>query len=1857
MRIFSRNKDRESPTESQQRNYLEIPTIVTRNSPANTKHSSRSDSPRTPTTPLSIRKNGSNSSTSDSLANFDPLMPPTITSKKRSNSFTNLLRAMSPSANSMNHHHNMSPSRESQMNQLSSANLMTKALSPELVPVVTLLSAQAHRRYHVGVFLIFYDLNNEGQPAERVWKEQYAVLIGTQLALWNASDLQISRNKKFTSKEMTEKLFSAASKPSYINFTDAKFKILPDRENTLVVSTTMKNRYFFKFSDKQSFHMWHSTFRLCTFEYSSLQEAYTGAFLSAKGAKLSDINVILADTKFQYEDWVSVRFGAGMPWKRCYAVVSQPTKKPKKKKSKTNKKGSSKHSDADYYEDDEYEYPQGAYGEVTFYENEKKIGNKKYAMARIHSAISVYAIYPSSPLLIDDSTMLKIEGMVTFGKDDKDPKESDIFIMPEKHFAVAGYDTIIRFLVPMLNAFYLYGRPKRLISTKDDPNSLLFGLPTLPEIHYLQVKDLLPLMEQNISESWSNKVWKRQIKKLLLTKLRTGYSGCGSASGYSGALISPSITSVELFKKGTSPQIQPISRFVSEGLPVAFTQTTEINSTAFHNLKTPVTQTAPVNLVGSSTKSKQSSSPIKKELTTSSTQIKTSPNGVTSVTATKTTTATETAYAKTPLKAVKSHQKYTNQPPKSLDTKFYSPQKSTVPVQSPSSPYQQYKSNHSGSAIFNPENETGSQQNAAVQKASTPLKNQHQTLNQQTMLSNADNLQELDIGRDSETSADSIVLPQLKTEPKSDFSKARKQHASMNSESLQNSIIDSYQNPQNAGPTVDGKKIVKKVNKNEDDNEDYVIGGNKQKKDSSVDPLADFYNLSRTLSSYKPLTSQTAQKRMSEEKPRSQQNTKETDRPELAHKPSSTILDDFKDARDTFDFGVSSTNHTGEFANADGFQEDEETNVFDPDYYEASSILKDESVNSLITEPLFSKPEHHSAAEHTHINKSPSMKDLALPKFIAEDAATGFKKSPKVNDFKFQVDGTKPDFHHTQQQGTPTYTNQPQFSNTNRPAAALQPMVSVNTESHSSSGPQGLQGSYGNPYQKQSPSQPYMNVTPTQPFHQPQFANNSPRNQHQFAVNQHQNTGNSAPHQHIHPQRPAPPTAMAGGPAPGPSVYGYPPNGRVVNPNAGRMPPSNNYAQQHPNVGKPVPPQMQMGRPMHSPTSPHFKNSSVKPAPLKKSGPGGFAQFMPPTPTTNPYTLEEDIASTNKTAKNDVSTKTTTKKNTLNELKRIFQLAKPETGMIALALLCILLSSVVSMIVPSVIGKLLDHAQKQYTRAQEILEGLITKENDEECAEKDEEEFIYGLTKVQFYSALGAVFVLGAVANTTRVIILKLTGEKLVSRLRTKLLNKVFAQDASFWDRNRTGDIISRLSTDCSIVSRTVTTNISDGSRSLLQGVAGFCMMSVISWKLTLVMVTIIPPLGVLAAVYGRRVKQLSRMLQEKVGSLTKVSEEQLGSIKMIQNYGAERLELNKYSTEVRKVFQVGVKEALTSGGFFGVTGLVGNIALIALLLTGTNMIQAGALSVGELSSFMMYALYTGSSMFGLSNFYSELMKGAGAATRVFDLYDEKPSIPPTVGKVNILETSLSRNTPTITFENVKFRYPTRPESSVFANLNLSINPGEHVCIVGPSGCGKSSFMALLLRYYDLESGKIKVGDYDLKDFNLRKFRRMIGVVQQEPILVNGSILENIQYALPRDDYSKDEIERAVAESNCHKFLDSFPAGLDTPVGPRGAKLSGGQKQRVALARAFLMDPNILLLDEATSALDTVSESIVAQTLEKRRKEGKTTISIAHRRSTIEHSSRVIVLSKDGMVAESGTFEELIADPESHLNELLANKN
>lgn len=739
-----------------------------------------------------------NMNTSDE-ANFlkpPPSMNVAITEKKRSSSFTNMMRILSVNPPNNNSPKSNGSSDKSSPNGFHKAiDLENQSIAPELVPIVTLLSAQAHRRYHVGVFLLYNDLNNDGLPGTRKWQEQYAVLIGNQLALWNSSDLdesnmKLNQNTK-TQQELAHDLFNVASKPKYLNFIDAKFKILEGKENTIVLSTTMKNRYFMKFSDKNSFNLWRSALRLCNFEYSSLQEAYTGAFLSSKGAKLSDIKVILADSKFNYEDWVSVRFGAGMPWKRCYAVVTPAKASSKKKKKSIN----------------------GNYGEVVFYENEKKISNKKYAMAVVTSAHSIFAIYPSSPLLIDNSTMLKIEGEIEFlnmnneskskkgNKTETTSKQGDIFIMPEKHNGVPGYDTIIRFLVPMLNSFHLYGRPDRLISARDATNSLLFGLPTLPEIHYLQVSDLLILAERPESKFWGEKEWKDNIKELLAAKIRKGYSGCGSASGYSGAVISGSITTNELF--GGSPRMQPIARYLSGSESPS--KTTFVQERLTSN---PIQSNFNQNIknVDINNVSNEGSSRM-----VNGVEMKSNPTLV--------------------VKKVLEDQEGT------LNKKVTDDKPNTKPV---SSPYHEYKKS-----------------NKVEKEGKSPSKNK-------TKVKEPVATKPVDIGALSGANANIFASSVPYTTKQPDIEKFETSNKNKwDSISSNTSIIDSYanSNTQNnfAKPTsglgivtsthttpMKSNKVSEESALHEEDEDDYVVK-------TTDDPLADFYKLSRTLSNFNSL--------------------------------------------------------------------------------------------------------------------------------------------------------------------------------------------------------------------------------------------------------------------------------------------------------------------------------------------------------------------------------------------------------------------------------------------------------------------------------------------------------------------------------------------------------------------------------------------------------------------------------------------------------------------------------------------------------------------------------------------------------------------------------------------------------------------------------------------------------------------------------------------------------------------------------------------------------------------------------------------------------------------------------------------
>ncbi|KAI7892138.1 P-loop containing nucleoside triphosphate hydrolase protein [Mucor mucedo] len=581
----------------------------------------------------------------------------------------------------------------------------------------------------------------------------------------------------------------------------------------------------------------------------------------------------------------------------------------------------------------------------------------------------------------------------------------------------------------------------------------------------------------------------------------------------------------------------------------------------------------------------------------------------------------------------------------------------------------------------------------------------------------------------------------------------------------------------------------------------------------------------------------------------------------------------------------------------------------------------------------------------------------------------------------------------------------------------------------------------------------------------------------------------------------------------------------------------------------------------------------------------------------------------------------TAKKADRSDVKRLFQLAKPEMKSITAATGLLVVSSAITMSVPFSMGKIID---------------IVTHPT---------VDSYLGLTLPEFAGALSMVFVLGAAANAGRVLLFRIAGERIIQRLRNNLYQSILKQDMAFFDKNRTGELISRLSTDTAIVGKSLTNNVSDGLRALATASVGSSMMFIISPKLTGIMMLVVPPVAFFGIVYGRYVKSLSRKTQNALSEITKVAEERISSVRTVQAFAKEKSEEKRYGLRVEEVFSLAKKEALASGAFFGGAGLSGNLAVLAVLLSGGKMVMENIITIGELTSFMLYTAYVGTSLGGLTSFYSEIMKGVGASDRLFELLERKSPISVETGK------ALKSIDGKIQFEGINFSYPTRPQSQIFKDFSLTVNPGTVIAIVGPSGSGKSTIGSLLLRYYDPLSGNILIDGNNIKDINLHWWREQVGVVSQEPVLFAGTIAENISYG--RENATFEEIQEAATKANCASFINTFADKYETLVGERGVSLSGGQKQRIAIARALLKDPKILILDEATSALDSESEVLVQDALNHLMK-GRTVFTIAHRLSTIRSADLVACLN-DGGVAELGTYHELLSREDGvfrHLVEL-----
>lgn len=556
---------------------------------------------------------------------------------------------------------------------------------------------------------------------------------------------------------------------------------------------------------------------------------------------------------------------------------------------------------------------------------------------------------------------------------------------------------------------------------------------------------------------------------------------------------------------------------------------------------------------------------------------------------------------------------------------------------------------------------------------------------------------------------------------------------------------------------------------------------------------------------------------------------------------------------------------------------------------------------------------------------------------------------------------------------------------------------------------------------------------------------------------------------------------------------------------------------------------------------------------------------------------------------------------------KLFRFLLPYRGLYLAGIVMLILSTLTTLTFPILVGEMT-----------KVLEG----------------KSLYTLNHVAFIFAL--VLLSQGIFSYFRVWFFSVVSEKATADIRKLLYQRMIAAPLAFFENNRVGDLISRLSADVSVIQNVLTTTVAEFLRQIATLVLGLAYLFWVSWKLTLFMLATFPVTIVAALLFGRFVRRLSRKVQKKLAEANIVVDESFQSIAAVKAYTNEDLEYGRYKGLIDEVVQLSIRLTRFRGMFisFFIVGLFGGICLV--IWFGGNLVMEGSLILSDLVSFLLQSLFIAGSLAGLGEIYASVQRSIGASERVFEILGEEP-------EVNITEAkNYTRFTGDIAFENVKFAYPSRKDVEVLKGIDIRIPPGQKIALVGHSGAGKSTIVQLLMKFYDLEEGRICIDGKDSREIPTRELRSNVAIVPQEVLLFGGSIKENIAYGRPGATVA--EIESAAQKANAMEFIARFPEGMDTLVGERGVKLSGGQKQRIAIARAILKDPAILILDEATSALDSNSEALIQEALQELMK-NRTSIVIAHRLATIQHVDQIYVL-ENGTVVESGTHKELLSSEE-----------
>ncbi len=505
-----------------------------------------------------------------------------------------------------------------------------------------------------------------------------------------------------------------------------------------------------------------------------------------------------------------------------------------------------------------------------------------------------------------------------------------------------------------------------------------------------------------------------------------------------------------------------------------------------------------------------------------------------------------------------------------------------------------------------------------------------------------------------------------------------------------------------------------------------------------------------------------------------------------------------------------------------------------------------------------------------------------------------------------------------------------------------------------------------------------------------------------------------------------------------------------------------------------------------------------------------------------------------------------------------------------------------------------------------------------------------------FLSLFGIACVL-AVATAARFYTVSWLGERVTSDIRNKVYAHVLRQSPEFYEVTQTGEVLSRLTTDTTLIQTVIGTSISMALRNLLLLLGGLLMMFFTSVTLSAIIIVMLLSVIIPIVLIGRRVRKLSRASQDRIADASGLAGERLNAINVVQAFAHESREAMQFATAVDRAFATAI-ERVRARALLTVTAILLVFgAIVFVLWLGAHAVIAGRMSAGELGQFILYAAIVAGAIGALSETLGDAQRAAGASERLLELLSERS---PIVSPAQPMP--LPRGTSTgarLQIEGVHFRYPSRPDQPALADFSLAVQPGETIAIVGPSGAGKTTLFQLLLRFYDPRSGHIRLNGIELRELDLHALRETIGIVPQETVVFSANAMENIRYGRP--DATDEDVIAAARQAAAHEFIEKLPEAYLTFLGERGVRLSGGQRQRIAIARALLKNPPLLLLDEATSALDAESERLVQHALEAAMI-GRTTLVIAHRLATVQRATRIVVMDQ-GRIVETGSHAELVA--------------